>query len=99
MDDPLNQAMANYYGIVMGTRYCSKSNQTQTFLTSLKSHEEPMMRSIPVEWGLFGSGPWDFYVNSANITEFWKESTIRARPFESMYSIGMRGDGDGKCCK
>ncbi|KAK7046476.1 GH115-C domain-containing protein [Favolaschia claudopus] len=77
VDDSQNQAMADYYGIVMGT-----------------SHEEPMMRSIPVEWGLFGNGPWDYSVNSQFINEFWVNSTIRAKPFENMWTIGMRGNGD-----
>ncbi|KAJ7607358.1 hypothetical protein FB45DRAFT_948146 [Roridomyces roridus] len=58
------------------------------------SHEEPMMRSIPVEWNLFGQGPWDFNVNSQNITNFWINGTIRSAPFENLWTVGMRGNGD-----
>ncbi|GJJ14027.1 hypothetical protein Clacol_008284 [Clathrus columnatus] len=58
------------------------------------SHEEPMMRSIPTEWNEFGSGPWDFSVNAANITQFWIVGTERAKGFEEIYTIGLRGDGD-----
>ncbi|KAJ7146212.1 hypothetical protein C8R44DRAFT_9545 [Mycena epipterygia] len=58
------------------------------------SHEEPMMRSIPVEWNLFGVGPWDYSVNAENIFNFWVNGTIRAKPFENVWTIGMRGNGD-----
>lgn len=76
VDDLLNQPLANWYGIVMGT-----------------SHEEPMMRSIPVEWDLFGDGPWDYSVNAQNIYNFWVEGAERAKPYENMFTVGMRGDG------
>ncbi|KAF8968832.1 hypothetical protein BDZ97DRAFT_1654513 [Flammula alnicola] len=58
------------------------------------SHEEPMMRSTPVEFSLFGQGPWDYTTNSANINQFWLVGTERAKPFESVYTVGMRGFGD-----
>ncbi|KAJ7206913.1 hypothetical protein GGX14DRAFT_456996 [Mycena pura] len=74
VDDPLNQFMADFYGIVMGT-----------------SHEEPMMRSIPVEWNLFGVGPWDY---EYNVNAFWVNGTIRSKPFENVWTVGMRGNGD-----
>ena len=54
------------------------------------------MRSTPNEFSLFGKGSWDYTVNSANINQFWLEGTERARPFESIYTIGMRGFGDCK---
>ncbi|KAJ7245615.1 glycoside hydrolase family 115 protein [Mycena haematopus] len=77
VDDSVNQFMADYYGIVMGS-----------------SHEEPMLRSIPVEWNLFGVGPWDYSVNAAEINAFWLNGTIRGKPYENVWTIGMRGDGD-----
>ncbi|CAK5271250.1 unnamed protein product [Mycena citricolor] len=58
------------------------------------SHEEPMMRSIPVEWGLFGNGPWDYNVNAAAIHDFWVAGAKRAAKFENMWTVGMRGNGD-----
>ena len=79
VDDHLNQVLADWYGIVMGT-----------------SHEEPMMRSIPVEWTLFGVGPWDYATNGPFIYNFWVNSTIRAKPFENIFTVGMRGDSDRK---
>ncbi|TFY57677.1 hypothetical protein EVG20_g8452, partial [Dentipellis fragilis] len=77
VDDPQNQFLADFYGIVMGT-----------------SHEEPMMRSIPVEWGLFGTGPWDYTTNNKTIYQFWVDGAERAKPYESLFTMAMRGDGD-----
>ncbi|KZP03079.1 glycoside hydrolase family 115 protein [Athelia psychrophila] len=77
VDDPLNQPLADLYGIVMGT-----------------SHEEPMMRSIPNEWSLFGVGPWNYSSNAENVYDFWVNGTERAKPYESLFTIGMRGNGD-----
>lgn len=53
-----------------------------------------MTRSTPVEWNLFGTGPWDYSVNSEAIYDFWLNGTERARPYENIYTVGMRGDGD-----
>jgi hypothetical protein len=54
-----------------------------------------MQRSIPVEWTLFGNGTaWDYDTNAQNIYNFWVEGVERAKPFETLYTIGMRGDGD-----
>ena len=52
------------------------------------------MRSIPVEWSLFGSGPWDYSTNAQNIYNFWVVGVERSKTFESLYTMGMRGDGD-----
>ena len=59
------------------------------------------MRSTPNEFSLFGKGSWDYSINAANINQFWLEGTERARSFESVYTVGMRGFGDCKfvlCC-
>ncbi|KAI0262821.1 hypothetical protein BC834DRAFT_971882 [Gloeopeniophorella convolvens] len=58
------------------------------------SHEEPMMRSIPVEWSLFGVGPWDYSSNAQFIYNFWVQGVNRSKEYESLYTVGMRGDGD-----
>jgi hypothetical protein len=75
-DDPKNQALADEYGIVMGT-----------------SHHEPMMRADK-EWNRHGKGKWEFSTNSANLTDFWRQGTVRARPYESLFTMGMRGQED-----
>lgn len=72
--DDQNQALADWYGIVMGT-----------------SHEEPLMRSLPPEWNIFGKGPWDYSKNQANVYDFWKAGGERAKKYEGLYTIGMRG--------
>jgi hypothetical protein len=57
-----------------------------------------MARSIPVEWNLFGNGSaWDYSVNSEFIYDFWVNSTERAAPYETMWTVGMRGNGDRAC--
>ena len=55
-----------------------------------------MMRSIPVEWSLFGVGDWNYTTNSEFIYNFWVNGTIRAKPYENVFTVGMRGDGDCK---
>ncbi|TFK36601.1 hypothetical protein BDQ12DRAFT_667737 [Crucibulum laeve] len=77
IDDPLNQPLADTYGVVMGT-----------------SHQEPMMRSTPNEFILFGKGTWHYVNNADNIKQFYFEGVQRAKNFESIYTLGMRGFGD-----
>jgi Glycosyl hydrolase family 115/Gylcosyl hydrolase family 115 C-terminal domain len=57
------------------------------------SHHEPMMRAQQ-EWKRHGSGPWNFADNADELTRFWTEGVRRNRSFESITTIGMRGDGD-----
>nr|VWP01674.1 6-methylsalicylic acid synthase (6-MSAS) (EC (Arthrosporol biosynthesis cluster protein AOL_s00215g283) [Ganoderma boninense] len=56
------------------------------------SHEEPMMRSVPVEWDLFGEGEWDYATNQQNVYDFWQVGAERAAPYEGVFTIGMRGN-------
>ncbi|KAI0085503.1 hypothetical protein BDY19DRAFT_996640 [Irpex rosettiformis] len=58
------------------------------------SHEEPMARSIPVEWNLFGVGEWDYSVNADFIYEFWLNRTEEVKNFDTLFTVGMRGNGD-----
>ena len=57
------------------------------------SHHEPMLRAQQ-EWKRHGSGPWNFSDNPDVLTKFWSEGIRRNRNFESITTIGMRGDGD-----
>lgn len=75
-DDPKNQALADEYGIVMGT-----------------SHHEPMMRADK-EWNRYGKGKWEFSTNPDNLAEFWRQGAVRAKPYESLFTMGMRGQED-----
>ncbi|HEY8876381.1 MAG TPA: glycosyl hydrolase 115 family protein, partial [Roseateles sp.] len=81
-DDPKNMVLADEMGIVMGT-----------------SHHEPMMRAHD-EWARFKGGRWDYAKNGEKLREFWRGGVQRmmGRPdggaFDSLVTIGMRGDGD-----
>ncbi|AVQ08770.1 TPA: hypothetical protein HH295_14060 [Xanthomonas vasicola pv. zeae] len=86
VDDPDNMVLADQMGIVMGT-----------------SHHEPMMRAQK-EWHLKSipnsGGAWDYTSNAANLRAFWKGGIARmmskgdGQRYDSLVTIGMRGDGD-----
>ncbi|KAH6914482.1 hypothetical protein BKA70DRAFT_1261570 [Coprinopsis sp. MPI-PUGE-AT-0042] len=74
---PLNQPLADYYGVVMGT-----------------SHHEPMARGTPNEFNVVAKGKWDYVNNKAEIQKYWLDGVERAKTFETVYTLGMRGFGD-----
>ncbi len=82
VDDPRNMALADEMGVVMGT-----------------SHHEPLMRAHD-EWARAKGGAWDYTKNADRLREFWRGGIQRmmGRPdggaFDSLVTIGMRGDGD-----
>ena len=57
------------------------------------SHHEPMLRAQK-EWTRHGTGPWDYSKNAEVLKNFWTEGVRRNKDFESIVTIGMRGDGD-----
>ena len=57
------------------------------------SHHEPMSRAH-VEWERYGSGDWNYVTNPDTQRAFWREGVERMGDFESLVTIGMRGDGD-----
>jgi hypothetical protein len=57
------------------------------------SHHEPMLRAQQ-EWKRHGKGPWDYARNADVLREFWREGVHRNRDYESIITVGMRGDGD-----
>ncbi|MCX7984247.1 MAG: glycosyl hydrolase 115 family protein [Bacteroidetes bacterium] len=57
------------------------------------SHHEPMMRAHD-EWRRYGTGPWNYEKNEEKLKEFWKRGIERMRSYESIVTVGMRGDGD-----
>jgi Glycosyl hydrolase family 115/Gylcosyl hydrolase family 115 C-terminal domain len=78
-DDSLNSKFANEYGIVMGT-----------------SHQEPMLRAQK-EWDrryMKTLGPWNFAKFPDTLTEFWRKGIKRNRNYESIVTIGLRGEND-----
>lgn len=80
VDDPLNQQTADEYGIVMST-----------------SHHEPMQRAA-LEWFRHPYNQpvesWSWHVSKEKITQYFHEGAERAKPFESVLTLGMRGRGD-----
>ena len=58
-----------------------------------KSHHEPMLRAQK-EWTRHGTGPWDYSKNAQVLRDFWTEGIRRNKDFETITTIGMRGDGD-----
>jgi hypothetical protein len=57
------------------------------------THHEPMLRAQQ-EWKRHGKGPWDYAKNPEVLRQFWEEGVKRNKSYESIISIGMRGDGD-----
>ncbi len=57
------------------------------------SHHEPLMRAH-AEWAQFGHGPWNYAKNKPTLQSFWREGVARMGDYESIVTIGMRGDGD-----
>jgi glycosyl hydrolase family 115 (putative glucuronidase)/glycosyl hydrolase family 115 len=83
-DDPRNQALAAEYGVVMGT-----------------SHEAPMMRAQD-EWNRYGqangpyggTGEFSFVRNGPALERYWADGIRRMNGYESIITVGMRGNGD-----
>ncbi|KAL7271316.1 hypothetical protein RUND412_005937 [Rhizina undulata] len=57
------------------------------------SHTEPLQRSTK-EWNTFGNGTWSYATNSENIYPYWVEGVERGKPYENVWTMGMRGNGD-----
>lgn len=86
-DDPKSMVLADAMGVVMGN-----------------SHHEPMLRA-QAEWhrhaesGVTG-GAWDYDKNGANLRKFWRGGIERMMAkgggdrYDSLVTVGMRGDGD-----
>jgi hypothetical protein len=75
-DDPVNGALANEMGIVIGT-----------------SHHEPLGRAHD-EWRRYGKGPWHYDKNPKALQQFWRGGMERMKNYETVVTVGMRGDGD-----
>jgi hypothetical protein len=57
------------------------------------SHHEPMMRADK-EWNRYGEGAWEYSTNPENLYKFWVEGAKRNKDYESIYTLGMRGQAD-----
>ena len=57
------------------------------------SHHEPMIRAQQ-EWKKHGVGAWNYATNPKGLNAFWQEGVKRNKNYESLVTMGMRGDGD-----
>ncbi|MCP9199124.1 glycosyl hydrolase 115 family protein [Gramella sp. GC03-9] len=57
------------------------------------SHHEPMMR-YHEEWDRYDAGEWNYETNAENLQKFWRGGIERMGDYESVVTVGMRGDGD-----
>lgn len=57
------------------------------------SHHEPMGRAH-AEWDRYGKGEWDYTKNGTALRQFWKGGMERMKDYETIVTVGMRGDGD-----
>ncbi len=57
------------------------------------SHHEPMTRAHN-EWSMFNGGEWNYVTNKEKLQEFWRQGIKRIGNYETVITVGMRGDGD-----
>lgn len=77
-DDPENGRLANTMGIVMST-----------------SHHEPM-NLAQQDWKRRGGTEkqWNYVTNEQGLRDFWRTGIRRSKDWETIITVGMRGDGD-----
>ena len=57
------------------------------------SHHEPMDLAQQ-DWKRRGEGAWNFQTNKEGLLKFWKSGIERSKNWETIVTLGMRGDGD-----
>lgn len=57
------------------------------------SHHEPMGLAQQ-DWKRRGTGAWNYQTNGQVLRDFWQSGMERCKDWESIITIGMRGDGD-----
>lgn len=57
------------------------------------SHHEPM-NCAQQDWKRRGTGPWNYNTNAAELDKLWKFGMERSKNYETVVTVGMRGDGD-----
>lgn len=57
------------------------------------SHHEPMGLAQQ-DWKRKGKGAWNYVTNGQELRNFWAQGIERCKNWESVITIGMRGDGD-----
>jgi hypothetical protein len=62
-------------------------------LVRASSHAEPMTRTNIREWDE-KDGPFNYFTNREKVLGYWDEAVRKSAPFETMYTVGMRGIED-----
>lgn len=57
------------------------------------SHHEPMALAQQ-DWKRRGLGEWNYARNERGLQDFWRSGIERAKDWETVITVGMRGDGD-----
>jgi hypothetical protein len=57
------------------------------------SHHEPM-NLAQQDWKRRGQGAWNFETNAQGLSAFWRTGIERSKDWETLVTVGMRGDGD-----
>ena len=60
------------------------------------SHCEPMVRNTNTEWNRGKRGSYDYVNNRDSVLEFWKERIVELTGSDNIYTLGIRGEHDGK---
>ena len=77
-DDTMSPALADEYGIVIGTSHHEPMMRAQKEYTNRKT----------------AVGPWHYVTNAENLKKFWTEGLERNKSYDNLITVGMRGDGD-----
>jgi hypothetical protein len=77
-NDPLSPALADEYGVVMGTSHHEPMTRAQQEWTVNHSN----------------AADWDYTTNSTALKDFWRGGIKRMGTRENLVTVGMRGDGD-----
>ncbi|MGB8491937.1 MAG: glycosyl hydrolase 115 family protein, partial [Bacteroidales bacterium] len=80
-DDSLNAALANEYGIVMGTSH------QEPMLRAQKEWDRRYLKTL---------GSWNWTKHPDTLAKFWRDGIRRNRNFESLITIGLRGADDSE---
>ncbi len=81
IDDPECPALADEYGVVMGTSHHEPMMRAQKEWTELGD-----------TYG--GHANWNYAKNKDGLYRFWEDRIRENRDYEKIITVGMRGDGD-----
>lgn len=60
------------------------------------SHCEPMARNTYAEWNRKERGRYNYLTNKESILSFWEERVKELAKSDNIYTLGLRGEHDGK---